>query len=190
MPKLYLRLTLLESPKVFGSLTLGGYDDRRFEPNNNTFPFDPDDERPLSLTLQQITARNTPNGSISLLDDDIYVNLDFTLPYLYLPPKTCDLIASLFDLEFDNTTNLYLAGNNKDAQFKGEPPRFTFDFGDSTNGAQRVSVVLPYAALDLHASWPLYNDTRRYFPIRRGSAAQYTLAGEFFATSSGVSVVE
>jgi hypothetical protein len=114
-----------------------------------------------------------------LLDDEIYVNIDFTLPYLYLPPKTCDLMASLFNLELDNTTNLYLAGNNTDAQYKGESPRFTFDFGDSANGAQRVSVVLPYAALDLHASWPLYNDTRRYFPIRRGSPAQYTLGRAF-----------
>ena len=75
-------LTPIAIPKVFGSLTLGGFDESRFEPNNITFPFDADDERPLILKLQGVTAKNTFNGSVVLLEEETYVNLDFTLPYL------------------------------------------------------------------------------------------------------------
>jgi len=51
---------------VHGSLTLGGYDASRLIPNNITFPFDADDDRPTSLTIQSITAQNTLKRTVTL----------------------------------------------------------------------------------------------------------------------------
>lgn len=44
-----------KSPVVFGSLTLGGFDTTRFEPNNLTFAFGADFSRDLLLSLQSIS---------------------------------------------------------------------------------------------------------------------------------------
>ncbi|KAF3051201.1 hypothetical protein E8E11_003054 [Didymella keratinophila] len=113
------------SPKAFGSLTLGGYDEDQFEPNAFTLPLDPDDSRPTSLKLQQITAGHTTNGSYVVLQEETYVNLDFTLPYLWLPESVCDRIADLFKLKFDNTTGLYLMDNDVHAETVAQNPSFT-----------------------------------------------------------------
>ena len=172
--------TDIGSPRVFGSLTLGGYDESRFVPNGFTFPFDQDDTQPTSLKLQQIIAERTPNGSVVILQKETYVNLDFTMPYLWLPGDTCDRIASLFKLRYDNTTKLYLVDDNAHKELMTQNPRFSFAFGDSPSLADTVSIDMPYAAFDLQASWPIYNDTKNYFPIRRAAnESQYTLGRAF-----------
>ena len=56
----------------------------------------------------------------------------------------------------------------------------SFEFGDAATSAPRVGIDLPYAAFDLEASWPLFNTSQRYFPIRRAnSSSQYTLGRAF-----------
>ncbi|KAH7066470.1 aspartic peptidase domain-containing protein, partial [Paraphoma chrysanthemicola] len=165
--------------QILGSLTLGGYDENRFESHSIKFPFGPNDERPTSLTLQHMTADSTPNGTVTLLQNRIYVNLDFTTPYLWLPANTCDRIASQFNLKYDAATTLYIVGNDSHAELVASNPSFTFDLGDSQNPADRVSIVVSYAAFDLQASWPTYNSSTKYFPIRRADESQYTLGRAF-----------
>lgn len=174
------RLFLTVQGNAFGSLTIGGYDESRFEPNLNiTFPFYGDDERPTSVYLQQIMADNTPNGTVSLLREKIFVNLDFTLPFLWLPTDACDRIASLFNLRYDAVLNLYIAGDNDDAQMIEGNTQFIFDLGDSVHPAERVSIVIAYSAFNHALSWPIYNGTTRYFPMRRTNTTHYTLGRAF-----------
>jgi hypothetical protein len=170
---------LIRLEQVLGSLTLGGYDENRFEPNDITFSFGPNAERPTSLVLQHITADSTRNGTVTLLRNKVYVNLDYTTPYLWLPADTCDRIASQFNLSYDVSKNLYLVGDNSHAELVSSNPSFTFDFGEYQNPAERVSVVVSYAAFDLQASWPIYNSTTKYFPIRQANESQYTLGRAF-----------
>lgn len=173
-------LKSVETPKAFGSLTLGGYDETRFNPSNITFPFDDDDERPTSLKLQRITADNTFNGSVGILQEETYVNLDFTLPYLWLPRETCDRVATFFRLTYDNTSGLYFVDDETHTELLARKPVLSFEFGDAATSAPRVGIDLPYAAFDLEASWPLLNTTRRYFPIRQANtSSQYTLGRAF-----------
>lgn len=164
---------------MLGSLTLGGYDENRFEPNNITFPFGPNDERPTSLVLQHISADSAQNGSVSFLQRQIFVNIDFTMAYLWLPPDTCERIASHFKLNYDFGKNLYLINESSHAELVSSDPSFTFDFGGSRNPAERVSIVISYAAFDLQASWPIYNSTTRYFPIRQTNTSHYTIGRAF-----------
>lgn len=108
------------------------------------------------------------------------MNLDFTLPYLWLPGSVCDHIATVFKLQYDNSTELYLVSDDTHAELMTQDPVFTFAFGESLSVKDTVSIKLPYAAFDLQASWPIYNSTKNYFPIRRASnATQLTLGRAF-----------
>lgn len=173
-------LSVTESPKIYGSLTLGGYDESRFEPNDFTFPFDTEETQATSLKLQQITAERTFNGSTVLLQEESYVNIDFTMPYLWLPGHVCDRIAASFRLHYDNATELYLVDDATHTDLVARNPSLTFSFGNPSSISDRLDIHLPYAAFDLQASWPIYNDTKNYFPLRRAAnATQLTLGRAF-----------
>jgi hypothetical protein len=158
------------SPQVFGSLTLGGFDQSRLFPSNINFPFDRDNSRPLSLNVYSITATDTENGT-SLLDEQTYFELDFTVPHLWLPRKTCDLFESAFRLSYDSDTDLYTVNESTHDYLLTTNPTITIGLGASADPVKRVNVVLPYSAMDLVASHPIYQSDKsvRYFPIRRAS---------------------
>jgi hypothetical protein len=168
---------------VLGSLTLGGFDQSRFEPNGITFPFDVNDDRPFSLNVQSITAKDTFNGTINILSENqpTYVQIDTTVPHLWLPASTCDHIATAFSLNYDNSTDLYLVNDTVHAELQKRNPTITIGLGVTADPGQRVNVVLPYGAFDLQASDPIYlNGTRNYFPIRRAyNESMYTLGRTF-----------
>jgi hypothetical protein len=177
-----LEVTTIAQPVTFGSLTLGGYDENRREENNITFPFDPDDERSTSLFLQHISADRTSKGSVSLLTNPIYVKIDYTMPYLWLPFDACELFKAQFNLTWDSLNKLYLVEDDAHAALSASNPSFTFDLAKSTTSsfAETVRITLPYSAFNLQASWPTYNTTKNYFPIRRAAnESQYTIGRAF-----------
>jgi hypothetical protein len=56
----------------------------------------------------------------------------------------------------------------------------SFRLSDVKSGGDTVTVILPYAAFDLTAKYPLVDNTSHYFPLKRaGSSAQYTLGRTF-----------
>lgn len=159
-----------------GSLTLGGFDQSRFDANDVTFPFDPDDSRLLSVNIQSLVARDSLNGSVNLLHEPTYVQIDFTVPHLWLPVSTCDRIAAAFQLKYDNTTDLYLVNDTVHAQLQQRNPSITVGLGTTADPGKRVNIVLPYSAFDLQASHPIYPNATNYFPIRRAfNESMYTL---------------
>jgi hypothetical protein len=116
---------------------------------------------------------------MSLLDDETYVYLDFTVPHLWLPRETCDRFESMFGLRYDSTSDLYLVNDTIHAELLARNPIITFGLGASTDPAGRVNIALPYAAFDLQASYPIYQEPTNYFPIRRANDSQYTLGRTF-----------
>jgi hypothetical protein len=171
---------LSESPKALGSLTLGGYDASRLTPTNINFPFDPDDDRPLSLNIQKITAKDTFTGLQSMLDNVTYVQIDFTVPHLWLPITVCDRFEAAFGLTYDNITDLYLVNDTIHSQLLQKNPSVTIGLGSSFSPTERVNLVLPYSAFDLQVGYPYYSSSTNYFPIRRAyNESQYTLGRTF-----------
>lgn len=53
--------------KVLGSLTLGGYDQSRFTPNNMTFSFAPDTDRNIVVGIQLIISTDQDGTKQDLL---------------------------------------------------------------------------------------------------------------------------
>lgn len=167
-------------PQRYSSLTLGGYDTSRFTQNAHTFPFNKDDSIVLSPGIQKITATNTLLGTRSLLNSAIISVIDSTLPYIWLPKESCDSFAEAFGLIFDENTDLYIVNDTIHEQLLSLKPSVTFSLGNDDNPTNLVSITLPYAALDLQASFPIYQNATNYFPIRRAAnETQYTLGRAF-----------
>jgi hypothetical protein len=161
---------------VFGSLVLGGYDTSRFNPNNLTFNFGPQDDRELLVQLNKIT---TDDGT-SLLQQPISIFLDSTVPYIYLPEAACAMFESTFGLIWDSNTQLYLLTDAQHTSLKAQNPKITFTLGTLTS-LQTVDIMLPYSAFDLTVSYPIVANATRYFPLKRANdSSQYTLGRTFF----------
>lgn len=166
--------------KVLGSLTLGGYDSSRFEVTDLTIPFASDDSRPLQVAIQTIAGDSTLLGTVSLSTTTIFANIDSTLPYLWLPRSTCDQFEDAFGLTYDNETELYIVNDTIHTKLISSNPVVTFKLANSALSGTFQNIELPYAAFDLQASYPIYENATNYFPIRcAANDTQYTLGRAF-----------
>ncbi|THW71014.1 acid protease [Aureobasidium pullulans] len=167
--------------KVLGSLTLGGYDSSRLSANGTIFPFASDDSKPLQVGVTQITARNTLLGSATLYSTGYFSLIDSTIPHIWMPAAACDNFATNFGLNYDNQTDLYLINDTMHSKLTNLNPEIIFKLSpQTTDGGESVNVVLPYAAFALQASYPYYQNSTRYFPIRRAANdSQYILGRTF-----------
>ncbi|KAF2168426.1 hypothetical protein M409DRAFT_65418 [Zasmidium cellare ATCC 36951] len=164
------------------SLTLGGYDTNRFEAPGISMAMNGDNSRPLQVGVQRILAANTLDGTVNLLPTAIYHFIDSSVPHMWLPDDSIDAFVSAFGLTYDNETDLFLINDTMRSQMLDLNPTITFVLGASTTGSatDSVSIELPYAALDLQASYPFYENATNYFPIRRAANdTQYTIGRTF-----------
>ncbi|KAE8446630.1 hypothetical protein EG329_011823 [Mollisiaceae sp. DMI_Dod_QoI] len=170
--------------EVLGSLTLGGFDASKFIPNNLTFNFSTNDQPDLAVQLSSITAVNNTSSSghaISLLSTPITTYLDSTVPYLYLPLSTCNLIQSTFGLDYNTTTQLYTISAIQHTLLAAQNPSISFTLTRPDLLGSPITLVFPYLAFALQATWPLVDSPTLYFPIKRANdSSQYRLGRTFF----------
>ncbi|KAK5123026.1 hypothetical protein LTR85_003592 [Meristemomyces frigidus] len=170
--------------KTPASLTLGGYDDYRVGATNLNFSMNVDNSRPLQVGVQKILAENTLGGSgVNLLPTAVYHFIDSTLPHIWLPDDAIQAFVDNFGLTYDNNTDLYLINDTMRNQWLQNRPTVTFQLGTSDvagSGGETVNIELPYAAFDMQASYPYYENATNYFPIRKAvNDTQYTLGRTF-----------
>ncbi|KAI9659023.1 MAG: hypothetical protein M1821_001983 [Bathelium mastoideum] len=166
--------------QVDGSLTLGGYDASRFEQSNVTFPFGPDDSRSLVVNVLSILAESTLSGTANMMSDTILSFIDSTVPEIWIPQAACDQFESHFGLQYDPQTDRYVVNDTIHSQLKTLNPTITFRLAIDSLGATFQDIILPYAAFDLQASYPIYENPTNYFPIRRAAnSTQYTIGRTF-----------
>lgn len=170
--------------KAPASLTLGGFDTNRFEASNLSISMNADNSRPLQVGVQKIIGENTLGGSaISLLPTATYHFVDSTLPHIWLPDDAIQAFVTNFGLTYDNTTDLFLINDTMRSKLLNLAPKVTFVLGENTtpNVGTTQNIVLPYAAFDLQASYPYYQNATNYFPIRRAAnSSQYTIGRTLF----------
>ena len=164
-----------------GSLTLGGYDASRFLPNDLVFPLTGDNSTNPMVEILSITATETLINNVTLLSNDIAALVDTTLPFIWLPMSVCQVFEQAFGLVWNESNQYYLVNDTTHQQLVKQNPIVTFELGNSTLGKPSVNITLPYAAFDLQASSPIFQNGTNYFPLRRASnASQYTLGRTFF----------
>ncbi|KAI4724489.1 acid protease [Aureobasidium sp. EXF-10728] len=168
---------------VAGSLTLGGYDQSRFEANNVEFDFASDPTKDTIVAIQAINtqARNS-SASVELLPAPIYASIDSTVSQIWLPLDACQAFEREFGLTWDSTYNLYIVNSTLHASLLARNAYVNFTIGTTASGLQTTTISLPYAAFDMTAQSPYQGlaDRSSYFPLRRAAnSTQYTLGRTF-----------
>ena len=167
--------------RVYGSLTLGGYDSNRFYPNNVTFPFYDDISRDLSVNLQSITTSNgspsnlLPGGSVSIF-------IDSTVPELWLPESACKAFEDAFGIEYNTHYGRYLITAAQREKLLAQNAEIKFTISPNVTGGETVDITLPYQAFDLQVQFPIVMNpnTSYYFPLQKAANdTQYTLGRTF-----------
>jgi hypothetical protein len=106
--------------------------------------------------------------------------IDTSVPHIWLPRAACDAFEANFGLQYDNRTGFYTMNDTIHTRLQQLNPSFTFVLGNTNDPSKVLNIRIPYAALDLQASWPIFNKTTNYFPIRRAvNDTQYTLGRAF-----------
>ncbi|KAF1985662.1 acid protease, partial [Aulographum hederae CBS 113979] len=161
-----------------GSLILGGYDATRLSPTDLTIGFAANDYKAPVVGVISIVGMDTLQGYVSFTTSSTFLAaVDSSIPGLWLPESVCDAFEVAFGLSFDSSTELYLVNDTIHERLTILNPSITFKIANNTdNNGRSTNIVLPYAAFDLQASWPIYETATRYFPIRRAANdSQYTL---------------
>lgn len=166
--------------KTFGSLLFGGYDTSRFVPNNLTIGLSQDISRDTLVGIQSIKK-----GDEQLLDRDIIVYIDTTIPHIWLPTQVCENFERIFGLVWNPKVGLYLVNETLHSTLLVDNPTITFTIGSSVSRGETVEIELPYGAFDLEAREILdlngtSSGTSRYFPLQRAqNDTQYALGRAF-----------
>ncbi|KAL8693586.1 MAG: hypothetical protein Q9218_001628 [Villophora microphyllina] len=166
--------------KVLGSLTLGGYDQSRFTPNNMSFSFAPDTDRDIVVGVQSIVSKDQDGTTHDLLPNGINAYVDSTVPQIWLPLEACKAFEKAFDLTYDDNNQLYPVSSALHAKLLARKASITFTLGNSNSGGQSIDITLPYDSFDLTAQPPFTSNTTKYFPLQRAvNDTQYTLGRTF-----------
>ena len=168
--------------KVFGSLTLGGYDSSLLTPNGVSFGFAADKTRNLMVGIQSIRSTNQNETTNDLLPTGIMALVDSSVPQIWLPVEACHAFENAFGLTFDEESDLYLVDDTLHANLKAQNATITFTLGNAVSGGQTANITLPYNSFDLLVAPPTNGvaNSTRYFPLRRANNdTQYTLGRTF-----------
>ena len=178
--------------QVPGSLTFGGYDAARFEPNNVSFSLDSNQQPTVSLN--SIVANGWRDSNVTLLDsgEQGLFTIDSSTPFLWLPEAAAQRFEQTFGLEYNDTLQLYFYPNQ--TQPNGtllsdlNACTFDFTFSDLSGSSQTLTLSLvgqTFTSLSLSYGYPnlAINSSSQpipYFPVRKAAnSTQYTIGRMF-----------
>ncbi|KAF2468803.1 acid protease [Lindgomyces ingoldianus] len=176
------------SKGVPGSAILGGRDESRYTTEGTSIPFPNAGNQTLVVGVQDINFRpdhDIDSNEYSLMNgtQGFFAVVDSNLPYLFLPNTICDRFKESFQLDYDSKANMYWVSESAHDYNTRQNATVSFKIGKDTNSKQFTSIVLPYAALDLSAGFPLngYNNNtgRRFFPMKQSSTGVFVLGRSF-----------
>jgi hypothetical protein len=166
--------------KVPGSLIIGGYDRSRASTPALTVPIS--DTLGFNVGVQDAVATNTLQGTLSLISNEkILAAIDSSVPELWLPRSICDKFESAFGLQYHEASDRYILNDTIHTQLLQRSPTLAFTIGSDTSVSGNTTIIrLPYSAFDLEASFPIFAQATKYFPIRRAAnETQYTIGRAF-----------
>ncbi|MCJ1271280.1 hypothetical protein MMC22_011180 [Lobaria immixta] len=185
---------------VPASLTLGGYDAKRFTSHNVSFNLDPNFDPVVALNEITVTAAPLSTSkkstgwsanSVTLLGpaDVALYTIDSSTPYLWLPESVCSQFEKQLGLKYDESVRLYTFDENSSQHDVLLNWNLTFEFtiADLPGSSNSISLTLPYAAFDLELTYPFPNlnltptsQGTKYFPLRKAANdTQYVIGRAF-----------
>ena len=165
---------------MLGSLTLGGYDQSRFTPNQMSFSFAPDTDRDIVVSIQDITSEDQDGSTNSLLPSAINAYIDSTIAQIWLPLEACQAFEKAFGLNYDEDNQIYPVNDTQHEKLLAQNASISFTLGNSPTGGDTIVITLPYNSFDLEATPPFSPNRTKYFPLQRAAnETQYTLGRTF-----------
>jgi len=151
-----------------GSLVFGGYDKGRVIEPITAFSTE------RAVQLLDITVGVASGGSPFnftskeklLTTGQISIWPDPLAPYLSLPRQTCDNLASVLPITFDEDLKYYLWDTNDPnfAKIVSSPSYLGFVFPPTAGAADNVVIKVPFALLNLTLEAPITDTPKQYFP--------------------------
>ncbi|RAL63573.1 hypothetical protein DID88_003617 [Monilinia fructigena] len=142
----------------YAQLIFGGYDTSRFIPNSASFTLYPDVNRDIVVAVQAITY------------------------------SSCEEFEKAFGLLLDNTTGLYLINSTQYSLLTKTNPQVTFTLANSLVGGDTASIVLPFNAFALPATYPFVPNHTYYFPLRKSANESQNTLGRAFLQEAYLTV--
>ncbi|KAF7935175.1 uncharacterized protein EAE97_008082 [Botrytis byssoidea] len=170
----------------YAQLIFGGYDTSRFTPNSASFTLSSDINRDIVVAIQAITYSGTTQAS--LLQSPTYAFIESTDPNLWLPEAVCQEFEKAFGLQLDNSTGLYLINSTQYFLLTSINPQVTFSLANSLTGGDTASIVLPFNAFALSASYPFVPNDTYYFPLRKSANDSQNTLGRAFLQEAYLTV--
>ncbi|EDU48788.1 conserved hypothetical protein [Pyrenophora tritici-repentis Pt-1C-BFP] len=169
---------------VPGNLVLGGYDRSRLTDQSVSIAMPSAQNTSLAVGVNSILYKpdqNVEANTISFTQRGFPATIDSTFPYLILPDEIIDSFVSNFSLGYDETSKLFTVNTSSHANNLRANAEVIMKISASadTDSNDFVSIVLPYAAFDLQADFPLFSNQTSYFPIRRSENEQFVLGRAF-----------
>ena len=177
---LSLPILILAESNTTASLTLGGYDQSRFTPNDLSFTFSSDPGRDLVVGIQSISFSGSDVEGTPLLPTPSYAMIDSTIPDIWLPLDACTAFEKAFRITWDPIHLKYLVNETIHETLLKENASVTFQLGNSIDSGATTGIVLPYASFDLQLGPPILPNVTRYFPLRQAQNTNQITLGRSF----------
>lgn len=170
----------------YGSLTLGGYDEVRFNVSHHLeFPLGGDSTRDLLVAIRSIAIGVGSGKTQVQLPSDTFANINSLVPEIWLPQAACRSFEDAFGLEWNQTAGYYTVTEQQHQSMIGQDQSVVFTLAATQSSSETLEITLPYRAFDQQLTWPLANITDgetaiRYFPLRQADdPTEYTLGRTF-----------
>ncbi|KAI2696427.1 hypothetical protein CBS147332_8994 [Penicillium roqueforti] len=168
-------------PDIPGSLMLGGYDQSRVLDQVSSQQVDATNHLgKLMIYLEDIGIGVATGGSPfgfenksglfkwgdSITSRAKTVEIDPTLPYLYLPKQACDTMAAELPVTFNEDLGLYFWNTHDESYEKitSSPAYMSFTFEKDATNTQNITIKVPFQLLKLTLQEPLVEHNTTYFP--------------------------
>lgn len=172
---------------VYASLTLGGYDSNRGDIKKGLTSVLSNDDRnvEVSMTGISITSGENPVTAGGL---PISAFIDSAVPEIWLPQYACQAFETAFNLTWNEELEMYLVSDDLHDMLVSSQHNVTFTLASPDTG-NKTDIVMPYAAFDLTATYPLAGirnatGSQRYFPLKRAASADQYYLGRTFLQSA------
>ncbi|RYP54650.1 hypothetical protein DL768_000586 [Monosporascus sp. mg162] len=187
------------------SLTLGGYDENRFEHHDISFRLNSSTYHP-EVQIRSITASvanldeaptswQSTSYALSSIDESVTAVIDSSTPFLWLPTSICDRFADAFNLTWNETLRLYLFDDNNLGRFRSSQDlsvTFTLSTIDDKNDSSEpldqrdVNITISQNAFIQTLRYPSMEAISDqappvpYFPLRRVNDTGKIVIGRTF----------
>ncbi|KAK4498131.1 hypothetical protein PRZ48_010787 [Zasmidium cellare] len=179
-----------------GSLTLGGYDEARFQSDNVVNATMKDAGRKLQLQMTDVSVFGGIQGGVQTLltpdelPEGVSILLDSSTAQLWLPADVCEQFAEAFGLTYQESSNLYTIDNDSLQQLHDSKANLSFTIGADSSLETSTTIVLPFKAYNLALFPPLTDSSKglSYFPLRKATSNSGNILGRVFLQEAYVVV--